>query len=95
MSEKIIGQSDVVKEISKILDIFVASNAKIRPHFILAGSSGSGKSYSIKSLCKEKDIQMVEINAAQITKEGTSGNSLSKSLSPLANYKHRNAVVFC
>ena len=94
MSEKIIGQSDVVKEISKILDIFVASNAKIRPHFILAGSSGSGKSYSIKSLCKEKDIQMVEINAAQITKEGTSGNSLSKSLSPLANYKHRNAVVF-
>lgn len=61
MSEKIIGQSDVVKEISKILDIFVASNAKIRPHFILAGSSGSGKSYSIKSLCKEKIFRWLKL----------------------------------
>lgn len=54
MSEKVIGQSQVVKEIGKILDIFIASDAKIRPHFIITGASGSGKSHTIKSLCKQK-----------------------------------------
>ena len=94
MSEKVIGQSQVVKEIGKILDIFIASDAKIRPHFIITGASGSGKSHTIKSLCKQKNVDMIEINAAQITKEGTSGNSLSKALSPIMNYKSRNIVVF-
>lgn len=94
MNEKVIGQSQVVKEIGKILDIFIASDAKIRPHFIITGASGSGKSHTIKSLCKQKNVDMIEINAAQITKEGTSGNSLSKALSPIMNYKSKNIVVF-
>lgn len=91
---QIVGQSQVMSEIGKILDIFVASNAKIRPHFILTGASGSGKSYTIKSLCKMKNLEMLEINATQITKEGTSGNSLSKALVPLENYTSKNVVVF-
>lgn len=90
----IIGQETVVKEIGRILDIFVASDGKIRPHFILAGQSGSGKSHTIQSLCKQRNIDMLEINAAQLTKEGTSGNSLSKALSPIMNMKSKKVVVF-
>lgn len=94
MNNKVIGQEVVVKEIGRILDIFLASDSQIRPHFILAGQSGSGKSFTIKSLCKQRDIEMLEINAAQLTKEGTSGNSLSKALSPIMNMKSQKVVVF-
>lgn len=91
---KIIGQDFITKEMDKILNIFLASEGKIRPHFILTGGSGSGKSFSIRSLCNKRNINIIEINAAQITKEGTTGNSLSKALSPLANMKSQNMVVF-
>ena len=91
---KIIGQKTLTKEIGRILDIFVKSDGKIRPHFILTGESGSGKSHTIKSLCRQREIDMLEINAAQITKEGTSGNSLSKALSPIMNMKSKKVVVF-
>ena len=91
---KIIGQEILTKEIGRILDIFVKSDGKIRPHFILTGESGSGKSHTIKSLCRQREIDMLEINAAQITKEGTSGNSLSKALSPIMNMKSKKVVVF-
>jgi len=36
----------------------------------------------------------LEINAAQLTKEGTSGNSLSKALTPLLQYGNKPTVVF-
>lgn len=93
-NSNIIGQATLTNEIGRILDIFIASEGKIRPHFILTGESGSGKSFTIKSLCRQKDIGCLEINAAQITKEGTSGNSLSKALSPLINMKSNKIVVF-
>lgn len=93
-NNNIIGQATLTNEIGRILDIFIASEGKIRPHFILTGESGSGKSFTIKSLCRQKDIGCLEINAAQITKEGTSGNSLSKALSPLMNMKAKKVVVF-
>lgn len=93
-NSNIIGQATLTNEIGRILDIFIASEGKIRPHFILTGESGSGKSFTIKSLCRQKDIGCLEVNAAQITKEGTSGNSLSKALSPLMNMKAKKVVVF-
>ncbi len=93
-NSNIIGQETLTNEIGRILDIFIVSEGKIRPHFILTGESGSGKSFTIKSLCRQKDIGCLEINAAQITKEGTSGNSLSKALSPLMNMKAKKVVVF-
>lgn len=93
-NSNIIGQETLTNEIGRILDIFIASEGKIRPHFILTGESGSGKSFTIKSLCRQKGIGCLEINAAQITKEGTSGNSLSKALSPLMNMKSNKIVVF-
>lgn len=94
MSSKIIGQEDVVKEINRIFDIFIKSKSEIRPHFMLTGQSGSGKTHSIKTLTELKKLHFVELNAAQLTKEGMSGNSLSKSLTPLLNSSGRQTIVF-
>lgn len=89
---KIIGQDKLIKEVNRIFQVFINSNCEIRPHFILTGESGSGKSFTIKQLCGMNELNFLEVNAAQITKEGISGNSLSKILSPLANYSHTPIV---
>ena len=91
---KIIGQDKLIKEVNRIFQVFINSNCEIRPHFILTGESGSGKSFTIKQLCGMNELNFLEVNAAQITKEGISGNSLSKIISPLANYSHTPIVVF-
>ena len=73
-NEKAIGQ------MSKILEIFKASEGEIRPHCIITGPSGSGKTFTLTQLCENMEINLIEVNAAQLTKEGMSGNSLSKAL---------------
>jgi ATP-dependent protease Clp ATPase subunit len=82
------------EQLSRIFSIFSASQGTIRPHFILTGPSGSGKTYTVSKLVEENNLHLVEINAAQITKEGMSGASLSKVLSPLANSGGKPTVVF-
>jgi ATP-dependent protease Clp ATPase subunit len=82
-----------LKEISEVFRIFKTSNGTIRPHFILTGPSGSGKSYNINTLAKEYKVGFLEINAAQLTKEGTSGNSLSKALAPIVNMNSETPKV--
>ena len=77
LSDKISEQAKVKEDISRIIEIFKGSEAKIRPHFVLTGPSGSGKSHVIQAVADEFDLGYLEINAAQLTKEGTSGNSLS------------------
>lgn len=91
---EVIGQEKLKNEISKILNIFKSSECQIRPHFILTGSSGSGKSFIIKNLTQKYELGFLEVNAAQLTKEGTSGNSLSKALSPLMSSGMKPYVVF-
>lgn len=91
---KIIGQEQLLTEVTRILNIFKASEAEIRPHFILTGPSGSGKSFTLKSMALNQELGFIEINAAQLTKEGTSGNSLSKALSPLLHSGNKPTVVF-
>lgn len=91
---KIIGQDKLIKEVNRIFQIFTGSSGKIRPHFILTGESGSGKSFTIKQLCDMNNLNFLEVNAAQITKEGIAGNSLSKILSPLVNYGRVPMIVF-
>ncbi len=86
--------AQTLKEIRRIMDIFVASEGQIRPHLILTGPSGSGKSHLIQHLSEELEIGLLEINAAQLTKEGTAGNSLSKALSPLSNRGGKLTIVF-
>lgn len=87
-------QQEVLTQLNKIMEIFTASEGEIRPHFILTGPSGSGKSYTVEMLADKFDLFFVEINAAQLTKEGTSGNSLSKALGPLGQTGGRMTVCF-
>jgi ATP-dependent protease Clp ATPase subunit len=91
---EIVGQVELVKETSRIFEIFRASESEIRPHFLLTGPSGSGKSFTIAQLAKRFNLGFIEVNAAQLTKEGTSGNSLSKALSPLGQTGGKPTVVF-
>lgn len=93
-TDKIIGQDALVKELSRIFEIFKTSDCELRPHFILTGESGSGKSFTIKTLCDVFELRYLEVNAAQITKEGTAGNSLSKALSPLIQMGSKPVVIF-
>ena len=87
-------QYDTLSKISKAFKVFKASNGEIRPHFILTGPSGSGKSFNVLQLCEDNKLNFIEINAAQLTKEGLSGNSLSKALAPLGNMGDRPCVCF-
>lgn len=88
------GQKETISNLNRIMEIFKNSEGKIRPHYILTGPSGSGKSYALQSLAENLDIDYMEINAAQLTKEGTSGNSLSKALAPIANHGDKPTIVF-
>jgi ATP-dependent protease Clp ATPase subunit len=78
-------QEKVANNLRRLMEIFRGSKGDIRPHFILTGPSGSGKSHIVKALATEFRLGYVEVNAAQLTKEGTPGNSLSKALTPLVN----------
>mgnify|MGYP003601320300 CR=1 FL=1 len=91
---KIIGQDQTLNEISRIFEIFKSSQQEIKPHFILAGASGSGKTLLINALSEQYELAFLEINAAQLTKEGVSGNSLSKALAPLKDFANKPTVVF-
>lgn len=90
----IVGQKELVFQVSRVLEIFKTSEAVIRPHFILTGPSGTGKSLTINNLCKKFKLGYMEINAAGLTKEGTSGNSLSKALTPLLQFGNRPTICF-
>lgn len=91
---KLNEQKQLTADLSKILEIFKHSGGAIRPHFMLTGPSGSGKSHLIATLADEHKLDYLEINAAQLTKEGTSGNSLSKALSPLTNSQQSLVICF-
>lgn len=82
-----------IQSIKRVLEIFQASEGEIRPHHFVTGPSGSGKSHTMSVLCEELDLDLLEINAAGLTKEGTAGNSLSKALSPLM--RKGNRLVVC
>lgn len=94
MCDKIIGQENLINELDKVFKIFTTSDCEIRPHFILTGPSGSGKTFTISNLAESNGLKYVEINAAQLTKEGTAGNSLSKALGPLAQTSGVPTICF-
>lgn len=76
------------------MNIFATSEAEIRPHFIVTGPSGSGKSHTIQALAEELELNYFEINAASLTKEGTSGNSVSKALTPVLQSAGQPMICF-
>lgn len=87
-------QEKTINNINNLIGIFRKSSGSIRPHFILTGESGSGKSYAIRTIAEKNNIKYVEINAAQLTKEGTAGNSLSKALSPIQQNGDKPTICF-
>lgn len=90
----IIGQRKIKDSLNTVFDVFVQSDTQIRPHFFLTGETGSGKSHIIKTLAKIKGLNFLKINGAALTKEGTSGNSVAKALSPLQNLANKPVIVF-
>lgn len=86
--------AQTIDAIRRVLKIFETSEAQIRPHFIVTGPSGSGKSHTIQCLAEEMDINYFDINAAGLTKEGTAGNSLSKALTPLLQSGGQPTICF-
>lgn len=80
--------------VQRAIEIFYKSNGLIRPHVLLTGSSGSGKTYLAETLANARNLPFLEINGAQLTNEGISGNSLSKALVPLKNYGEQLNVIF-
>lgn len=87
-------QEKVVRQMTHIMTVFKESDAAIRPHFSLTGPSGSGKSYLVNEAAKEVGLKFMEINAAQLTAEGLSGNSLSKSLRQLREHWNEPNIIF-
>lgn len=94
MKKTVVGQDELIADVTKVFDIFKNSESAIRPHFILTGPSGSGKTHTIHTLAKRCEFDFMEINAAQLTKEGTAGNSLSKALTPLLQKSGTQTIVF-
>lgn len=88
------SNQEVVEKLRNILNIFQASSGEIRPHFILTGPSGSGKSFTLELLVQEFGLEFISVNAAGLTKEGTSGNSVSKALSVLLQTGNAPTVCF-
>lgn len=88
------SQVNVHRQMSTIISTLKESDAAIRPHFFLTGPSGSGKSYLTGSICKDLKVPMIEINGAQLTAEGLSGNSLSKAMRKLREHWNEPNVVF-
>lgn len=88
------SQEKISRQIKHLVSTHQKSDADIRPHFFLTGPSGSGKSYLTKQICEELEVPYFEINAAQITSEGLSGNSLSKAMRPLIKHWNKPNVVF-
>lgn len=87
-------QAQVKNQLEHIFQVFRASVGAIRPHSILTGQSGSGKTFLVQELAKAHSIPFIEINGAQLTNEGISGNSLSKALVPLGSYGDSINIVF-
>lgn len=87
-------QKQVASQIHKTLQVFAESQGEIRPHFHLTGPSGSGKTHLLKTLAEDLKLPMIELNAAQLTAEGLSGNSLSKALRGLRQHWNVPNVIF-
>ena len=93
MASSITSQKNAIQVINRILSNYLKSQGNIRPHFLLSGKSGVGKSFILEELAKKHAIAFVNINAAQLTREGISGNSLSKSLEGLKRLQNKPAIV--
>lgn len=87
-------QEKTVGQMRHIMGVFKESNCVIRPHFHLTGASGTGKSFLVKQTAEELNLKFMEVNAAGLTTEGLSGNSLSKALRQLREHWNEPNIIF-
>lgn len=87
-------QERVHRQITHFMNTFRDSEAAIRPHCHLTGPTGTGKSYMVHSIAQEMKIPFMEVNAAGLTAEGLSGNSLSKALRRLREHWNQPNIIF-
>ena len=87
------NRKDIYQSIQRILTVFAQTRGEVKPHFFLTGPTGSSKTYTIESLTKKMGIELITVNAAQLTVEGISGNSVSKSLSRLRSVNGAPVIV--
>lgn len=94
MSRLMTEQQFAGNQIEHYLTILKYSDGAIRPNFFLIGGTGSGKTHTIRACVQKLGLEYIEVNAAAITREGHSGNSISKALGPLKFCQHKPTVVF-
>lgn len=87
-------QQRIHAQMTHIMSVFLESEAAIRPHFHLTGPSGSGKSFLVNQIAQDLQMPLLELNAAQLTAEGLSGNSLSKALRKLREHWNEPNIIF-
>ena len=80
--------------INRLMDNYTKTKAAIRPHFLVSGPSGVGKSFLLEQMARQNKIGFINVNGAQLTREGISGNSLSKALVALEKYPNHPVIVF-
>lgn len=87
-------QAEAAKAVHHYLTILKLSDGEIRPNFFLIGDTGSGKTHTIRQTVNDLSLDYIEVNAAAITREGHSGNSLTKALGQLKFSQHNPTVIF-
>lgn len=87
-------QDELISRVGHLFGIFKASKASVRPHFFLTGPTGTGKTHIILKAAEAEKMNMFTINAAQLTAEGLSGNSLSKAMRPLREHWDQPSIIF-
>lgn len=92
--QKIYGQEHLIKQLDIAYKAFKHSDGLLKPHHILTGPSGNGKTAVVNYFCTKYKLNFLEINGAGLTKEGMSGNSVSKALSGMNTNQHVPTVVF-
>ena len=88
------SQESVAAGLTHVMRIHRDSEGLIRPHTHLTGPSGSGKSFLVNQIATQLQIPFMEVNAAGLTAEGLSGNSLSKALRKLRDHWNEPNVIF-
>lgn len=94
MSNAILSSQQAAYDyLMKTFTVYMKSSQTILPHFIMSGSTGTGKSMLIQHMCKKFNVPCLSINGAQLTPEGMQGASLSKLLVPLEKVSKQPSVV--
>lgn len=88
------SQTRIESNLTHLIQVHLNSKGAIRPHCFLTGPTGSGKSFLVQKVCEQLKARVFEVNAAQLTAEGISGNSLSKALRPLKEIWDKPNVIF-